>query len=156
MQANLVIRALCDHPECIPTLREWFEHEWPDYYGVGRRGNAEADLRAFARGDALPIGVVAFLNGKLCGVAALKATSIDSRAHLTPWASAGLVPVPYRRRGIGAKLLAAVEDIATGLSFDRIYCATSTSSSLLERSGWSLAEHVPHEGTVLALYEKAL
>jgi hypothetical protein len=85
MPSSVIIEGLAEHPECIPTLRDWFEREWPAYYGAGGVGNAEVDLRTFAQSAALPIGVVAFLNGELCGVAALKPMSIASRVNLTPW-----------------------------------------------------------------------
>jgi len=53
-------------------------------------------------------------------------------------------------------LLATVEELAARLGFEHIYCATSTSAHLLERSGWRLMERVAHDGTVVGIYEKAL
>jgi GNAT superfamily N-acetyltransferase len=150
------IEHLAKHPECVALLRVWFEREWPSYYGAGGVGNAAADLRAYANTDALPVGVVAFCDQQLCGVAALKADSIASRSDLGPWVGAGFVHPPYRRRGIGARLLAGVEDVARGLGYERIYCATSTAVSLLERNAWHLMEHVTHDGERVAIYEKAL
>jgi hypothetical protein len=40
------------------------------------------------------------------------------------------------------------------MGFERIYCATSTSASLLERNAWRLIEYLEHEGTRLAIFEK--
>lgn len=154
--AGLNIAPLASHPEVLPELQAWFEAEWPSYYGPGGPGNAPQDLRAYANSDGLPFGVVAFLDGCLCGVAALKADSIASRAHLSPWAAAGLVRHDLRGHGIGQQLVAALEQRAKAMGFNRIYCGTSTSGNLLQRSGWQLLERLIHDGENLGIYEKAL
>jgi GNAT superfamily N-acetyltransferase len=156
MQADIRIAPLAAHPEVLPVLAAWFQVEWPAWYGPGGPGDAEQDLRDFANRGSLPVGVVAFREGRLCGVAALKAQSIASHAQLSPWAAAGLVEPTLRQRGIGAALLAALEAEARALGYPSIYCATSTAASLLERAGWSLLETVQHDGQALGLYRKAL
>ena len=150
------IEPLALHPEVLPLLAGWFEVPWPDYYGAGGRGDAKRDLQAYANLDGLPYGVVAFHEGAACGVAALKADSIASHAHLSPWAAAGLVRADFRGRGIGPQLLLALEDRARGMGFSRIYCATNTAERLLLRLGWRLMERVAHDGEVVGLYEKLL
>lgn len=156
MPEALHIALLADHPEAIPVLKGWYESEWRGYYGPGGPGDAEEDLRAFARRDGLPVGVVAFDEGVLCGIAALKSASIESHAHLMPWAAAGMVAPNKRGRGIGAQMLLALEGVARDLGFDRIYCGTGTSDSLLLRGGWVLLEQIVHEGEDLSIFEKSL
>lgn len=150
------IERLADHPRLLPLLKVWFQSEWPAYYGPGGRGDVESDLRAYSNGHALPIGLVAFRDKEVCGVAALKLESFASRPDLGPWAGAGLVPKQQRRQGIGARLLGGVEAVAREHGFPRIYCATNTSTSLLERNAWSLLERIGHDGALIAIYEKAL
>ena len=156
MNGIVKIELLATHPETLPQLRQWFETEWPEYYGAGGPGDAQHDLKSFANRDRLPIGVVAFQDGELCGIAALKAESIASHSHLSPWAAAGLVKPSERGKGIGAQLMDALEKEARGLGFSWIYCGTSTASSLLERCGWELMENIIHEGHELGIYRKAL
>lgn len=156
MNTVISISHLANHPEVLPELRQWFELEWPDYYGANGPGNAEADLSAFAGTDKLPVGVVAFHKGELCGVAALKAESIASHRHLSPWAAAGLVKPSRRGEGIGARLLQALEQEARRLGFNSVYCGTATSESLLQRNGWELVEQIEHEGECLGVYQKQL
>ena len=100
--------------------------------------------------------MVAYLNGELCGIMALKAQSIDTRSHLSPWAAAGLVTPLHRRKGIGAHLLVVVEGIAKHLGYSRIYSGTSTAASLLERSNWRFMERIPYNGEDVSIYEKVL
>lgn len=146
--------ALC--LEQLPLLREWLEAEWPSYYGIDGPGDAWSDLQAFSKQGSLPVGVVAFLEDKVCGIAALKAESIASHRHLSPWAAAGLVHPASRGQGIGGWLLGALEQQAKALGFSRIYCGTSTAESLLQRGGWQLMESIIHEGKELGIYSKAL
>ena len=150
------IERLTNHPQLLPILKRWFKAEWPAYYGASGAGDAESDLRAYSNGAALPVGLVAFRGNEICGAAALKAHSIARRPDIGPWAGAGFVLPAYRRQGIGGELLRGVEGVAKELGFPRVYCATSTSASLLERNEWRLLERIAHEGELVAIYEKAL
>jgi GNAT superfamily N-acetyltransferase len=150
------IEFLADYPELIPMLKEWFETEWGSYYGPGGPGDAQRDLLAYANRGALPVGVVAFCADDLCGIAALKAESIASHRHLSPWAAVGLVSPSYRRRGIGSELVRALEDVARALGHTRIYCGTSSATRLLERRHWQFMERVRHDGEPVSIYQKAL
>jgi hypothetical protein len=155
--AGLVtLEPLASHPDVLPVLEQWFEAEWPTYYGPGGRGSAKVDLRSYANVGSLPVGVVAFCDGVICGVMALKAESITSHTHLSPWAAAGLVTVTERGHGVGASLLESVEREARVLGYPYIYCGTSTAESLLRRGGWQLMERINHEGEDLGIYRKAL
>lgn len=156
MTLDIRIEPLALHPDQLPLLREWFEAEWPSYYGAGGPGDARRDLKAFSNQGRLPVGVIAFLGDKVCGVAALKAESIASHRHLSPWAAAGLVPSALRGQGIGGQLLSALEQQARMLGFGRIYCGTSTADALLQRCDWQLMESIVHEGKDLGIYSKAL
>jgi GNAT superfamily N-acetyltransferase len=150
------IEYLSDHPAVLPTLKQWFETEWPSYYGPGCRGNAERDLAEYANGATLPVGVVAFLGNEICGVAALKSESIGTHSHLTPWAAAAMVPRDRRGRGIGTELIRALEHEAKRRGYDRIYCGTSTAMHVLERLRWQLMEQIVYDGDNVSLYAKAL
>jgi GNAT superfamily N-acetyltransferase len=145
---------LRERPDLCTFFAERFEAEWPNWYGPGGRGNAAADLNAFANiaGD-LPVGVVALDDSGLpVGIAALKATSIDTYPHVSPWATAGYVVPERRRRGIGASLLSALLVEARRLGFHTIYCATASAVSLLKREGWSQIDAVTHEGSTQFIF----
>jgi GNAT superfamily N-acetyltransferase len=156
MSTGISVAPLALHPEAVPVLRAWFAAEWPGYYGPGGPGSAQRDLEDYAHQDSLPVGVIALMDGEICGVAALKAESIASHAHLSPWAAAGLVHPSLRGRGIGRLLLGALEEQARKLGFRHIYCGTSTAHTLLQRCGWELIETISHEGESLGIHRKAL
>ena len=151
---RLKLAPLRERPDLCPYFADAFKDEWPDWYGPGGEGDAEADLAAFANphGD-LPVGIVAMTeDGTPIGIAALKAGSIPSHSHLSPWATAGLVLPAFRGRGVGAQLLAALLAEASRLGHDRVYCATSTSAWLLSRAGWQLIDDVTHDNQMLQVF----
>ena len=150
--------ALRKCPEHCAFFARAFEDEWPDWYGPGGRGDAHADLLAFANPPGeLPVGVVALSpEGEPLGIAALKVTSIPGFDHLTPWATAGYVLAARRRQGIGALLIEALLSEASRLGYSAVYCATGTSASLLIRQGWSHIDTVVHEGQPLQIFCFAL
>jgi GNAT superfamily N-acetyltransferase len=156
MSTTLRIAHLADHPETLPILKEWFEQEWESYYGPHGPGDAEQDLISYANRDEMPVALVAFINDELCGIAALKAESLPTHAHLCPWAAAGLVSPPHRRKGIGTHLLSALEEVARTLGYAHIYCGTSTAVSLLHRTGWQFLERVHVNGDEVSIYYKEL
>ena len=156
MNQELRIEPLALNRQLLPLLQSWFEAEWPAWYGPGGQGDAGSDLAGFANRGSLPTAVVAFRAGQLCAVAALKAESIPSHRHLSPWAAAGYVQPSLRGQGIGAQLLAALEHEAARLGFGRIYCGTSSAQSLLQRCGWQLLEQSTHDGKELGIFCKAL
>lgn len=154
--SSVRIEALAHHPEALPTLAAWFEAEWPGWYCSGR-GDAAADLQGFARLDGLPLGLIALdEQGRLLGIAALKAESIASHSHLSPWAAAGCVDPARRGQGIGLQLLRGLEARAAAQGFEHLYCATGSADSLLRRAGWQAIEHIAHEGQALTIYRKPL
>lgn len=154
--SDIRIGYLADHPDALPVLERLFQTEWPDYYGETGPGDAHLDLVAYSNRDRLPIGVIAFSGSEPCGVAALKADSISTHAHLTPWLSGGMVAPQFRRKGIGALLASAVEKVACDLGFTTIYSGTSTANNLLLREGWRLLETVQYHDEPVSIYEKTL
>ena len=145
-------------PEFCAFFAQHFESEWPNWYGAGGKGDARKDLEAFANPEGnLPVGVIALDDAGLpVGIAALKATSIATHAHLSPWATAGYVVASRRRAGIGARLLSALLAEAQRLGFHTVYCATATARSLLEREGWSQFDAVVHDGERLFIFRRVV
>ncbi len=137
----------------MPTVRHWLLSEWPDWYGEGGPGHLSADVATFAAsGVRLPIGFVAVDDGIPVGFGALKAESIPSHSHLTPWAAAGFVVPDRRGQGVGALLLQSMVAHAKTLGYQHVYCGTSTSVSLLHRAGWHMVEEIVHAGEPMVIF----
>lgn len=157
---TLEVELLADHPEALLSLREWFEREWAPYYGPDGPGDATTDLRESCNREALPIAVVAILDGEVVGTAALKAESVSTHKHLAPWLAALLVRPEFRRRGIAEHLIAAIEKKAQELGFHSIYVGTGegsgTPESALRKRGWEFVEKGPYFVSEVSIFQKAL
>ena len=130
------IRHLLEVPEALPTLVRWLEQEWGPYYGAEGPGDAEADLKAADDRDRLPICLIALnASSGVVGTIALRAESIVSHRHLTPWLAGLLVAPEHRRRGVGTALIAALEDETRRLGYQRLYVGTDE-AGLVQRGDW--------------------
>ena len=156
MATSVSLRHLAEHPELLPRLQVWFESEWPSWYGLAGRGDAEQDLQAYSNRGSVPVGLVALRGSELCGIAALKREAFSSHPQLLPWVGAALVEPSLRGQGIGRQLIEGLEAEARVLGYRKVYCATGTATSLLERCHWQLIERVAHEGQQVSVYERAL
>jgi GNAT superfamily N-acetyltransferase len=156
MPSSLTVKPLAQHPELLPLVAEWFVSEWPSWYGPGGSGNLTEDLSAFAASETtLPVGMVVFEGQVAIGAGALKAQSIPSHSHLSPWAAAGYVLPACRGRGVGAVLLQGLVAQANALGYKYVYCGTSSAESLLTRAGWLPLETTSHDGKPLTIFRSA-
>lgn len=150
---SLHMRRLGQVPHLRALVCGWLQAEWPGWYGPEGPGDLLADVAAFAgTGAALPVGLVVFSDGEPIGFGALKAASIDSHRHLSPWAAAGFVVPGHRGRGVGAFLLQSIVDQARAWGAPRVYCGTGTARSLLQRAGWECIDEVTHAGTPMRIF----
>ena len=133
MQNDLKMVALAECPEHIPLLAGWFVAEWQPYYGH----DAIEDLNACCNVDTLPLALVA-LDGANhpVGTAALRSDSVGSELAPGPWLTGFLVHPDHRNRGIGARLIAVIEDRAARLGLAAIYVTTDAAEGIIERRGW--------------------
>ena len=130
--------------------------EWPGWYGPDGPGNVTQDLLDFSASERiLPVGMVVFESRVPVGAGALKRHSIPSHSHFLPWAAAGYVLPTHRGRGIGAELLHGLVSKAHELGYAHLYCATSTSASLLTRAGWLPLDSVSMQGKPLVIFRRA-
>ena len=126
-----------DVPGSMPTLARWFVEEWSPWYGPGGPGDAEADLAACSSRSELPICLVALnKDNDALGTIALKAESVGSELGVGPWLAALLVGREYRGKGVGKRLVEAIEGEAQRLGFSSIYTSSETDETTMTRRGW--------------------
>lgn len=145
---------LIDHDAVLSALVDLFESEWADWYNP-RGASARADLTERLERNRLPLGIVAFIDGKLAGTCALTASS-GGLTERSPWLGGLLVEPNLRRRGVGLALLERAKVEARRLEFARLHALTSEARALFERAGWRLIENVDVGGKVHGIYVTAL
>jgi len=140
-------------PQALPTLARWFALQWPDYYAGRSLAEVEAD---FPLNDDLPHILIALRGGVPVGTAALRAGSIRSHAHLTPWLGGLLVAPEARRSGVASALIAAVESEARRRGFDALHAGTVEAHPLFEALGWSRIGETEQDGQPVTVFLRRL
>jgi GNAT superfamily N-acetyltransferase len=151
----ITIEPLQDAHGELPVCARWLNDEWGKAEGHSLEVTANWLREVIAPGS----GEAAFLalDGRVpVGVCLLVACDLDSRAELTPWVAGFYVLPDYRRRSIGSRLLAAIEETAGSSSAANLYLYTHTAESLYLRLGWRVTERFALDGEDFALMAKAL
>ena len=92
----------------------------------------------------------------MLGTATLSYDSITTHPHLGPWLTAFYVRPELRRRGIGRKLVAAIEAAAQRLGFAQLYAGSGRAATLFVRIGWQVLERVSYHGEEIAILRRDL
>lgn len=145
---------LIDHAEVLSDLVDLLESEWADWYNP-RGASARADLSERLERNGLPLGILAFIDGKLAGTCALTVSSGGLTEH-SPWLGGLLVEPNLRRRGVGLALIERARSEARRLGFARLHALTAEARDLFEQAGWRLAENVEVGGVWHGIYVTAL
>jgi GNAT superfamily N-acetyltransferase len=141
MSPRITIELLADRPEALPRLIALFETEWSGWYGAGRH-SARTDLKARLQRDALPLGIVALIDGEAVGTAALTETSGGIARPPLPWLGGLLVDPAHRRKGVARALLRRARDEAARLDHARLLALTTHADPLFVTEGWQVIETV--------------
>jgi len=148
---------LADARELVVPLAPLFIEEWEPYYGRQGPGDAESDLNDCCNRDQIPLALVAIdKDGEIMGTASLKARSIETHRHLSPWLAAMFVVERHRGHGVNAALVAAIEKNAVRLGYDRIYVGARGITSAMLKTGWTLLDEPEDQRGPIAIYEKNL
>lgn len=154
-----IFALLVDHPQVQGTVAQWLVSSWPAWYGrEGHDGlaNALGEVLRYSQADALPLGIVATVDGMPCAFGALKRDLVPGFEHAQPWLGAGYVVPSMRGLGLGLRMVGALELHAARLGFTDVWCATSTAGSLMQRAGWSGAGTSELGGQGVGVFQRVL
>jgi N-acetylglutamate synthase-like GNAT family acetyltransferase len=148
---GMTFEYLADHPEVILTLARWQHAEWGQSSADTTVEARTARLQGWCYRDRIPLTVVALDNGQVLGSASLVDRDMETRMELTPWLAAVFVGEPYRRQGIGAKLVRRIMDEAGRLDIPLLYLYTVHSERFYAALGWTLLEHSSYREQKIAI-----
>lgn len=147
---------LADHKELIPILARWMHEEWGYLYPEHTIEIRERLVAERSNKDRIPLTLVAIEDGKPVGTVCLMAHDMDTRPELTPWLASLYVEKNHRRRGIGARLVAAIEAEAARLGVKQLYLFTPDQENFYTRLGWSVTERIAYHGCFVIIMEKLI
>ena len=143
---ELQFEYLIDHPDHVATVIRWWQTVWADRMGTTEE--SEAILRNSLSKNELPIHVLAMLDGKAVGSAALKNQEL---AELYPdnkyWLGSVFVDADYRGGKIASALSEHIAGLARQRKFPHLYLQTiNTSGGLYAKLGWQPVEEFEYRG----------
>ena len=146
---------LADHAEVIPTLAEWFQSEWSEYYALRTLVDIAQDFYAELNRDRLPIRLVAFLESELVGTIVLREKISETHPEYRPGLGGLFVTKTHRRCGIGTELVLAGMSLAQRIGYQVIYTTTNEARGIVEYLQWEQIGSDLHNGEQIGLYRYA-
>jgi len=149
---------LADRPEAVPQIARWWFDEW----GHLRPGHSVEALASWVRDhlsrDQLPIHIVAILDNRIVGAAALKLHELfDLYPDKNHWLGSVFVAPDFRGRGIASALAMKVVEIANSRGIQSLHLQTlRLDGGLYAKLGWEALEQINHEGQDLLVMVKQL
>ena len=149
----MTVSPLSALPRFTRPLVEGFFDEWPGWCNRAGRPAVEAIFEA-GPADSLPAVLVAHDGDVPLGTIALRRWFGDEPMPETPWVRQFYVFPRHRGRGVGDRLLRAVQENARSRSFERLHVATSSIEPMLTRRGWEVFRRTDHDGEPMAWLRK--
>lgn len=121
---TVTIEHLGDHPKLVERCARWNHGAWGQGTGASL-GEVAGALRRIAFQSPSEEAFVALDGGEPAGMCLLIECDLPSHAQLRPWLASLFVAPQFRRRGIGRRLVGAVEAAARGRGEPAVYLYTS-------------------------------
>ena len=137
---------LADHPDQVPTVIRWWQTVWADRMGETRQ--AEKTLLDSLGKQELPVHVLALVDGKAVGTAALKNQEL---ADLYPdnkyWLGSVFVDEAHRGYRVASGLTEHIADLAKQRHLPHLYLQTvNLNGGLYAKLGWQALEQFESHG----------
>lgn len=143
------IADLADHPGMAGGCADLLRATWPDWYGAGGQGDADADVAARLRGDAGRRCVVALAGARVVGTVALSPSSHGAQEGEGPWIVGLAVVDDFRGQGIASAMIAALQARARADGHRRLWTTTQSARCVFGRVGWSDLRRTPDGWSVM-------
>lgn len=151
------IELLADNPQFISTIAAWLYAEWGWFMPPGSSVETVADkVHAHANRSALPLAMVARDGAELLGTASLRIHDMDILTELSPWLGGVYIDARHRNKGIGGRLVKAIEAQASALSYNQIYLFTFNQSPFYLKRGWQVLRNLGYRGHAVTVMNKSL
>lgn len=153
---NVRFAYLARHRTYIPTLAAWHHAEWSHLYPGETLEAFREHLEHSAQTEAIPLTIIALVEGKLAGSASLIEHDLDSRPELSPWLANVYVAPPFRRHGLGTLLIERIQRAAARLGVKTLYLFTENQAPFYARLGWRTLSQEQSHGAAITIMIRTL
>ncbi len=150
------IELLSNDSKSIAQIAHWYFATWRDLYAPLTEDEVAQTIATRTQREHAPLSLVALVGMQLVGVVALKEHDFPTRMDLSPWLAGLYVDRPWRRRGIGAQLVRALEQKAASIGITQLYLYTPDAEDFYRRLGWQWRESLPFKQRLVSIMEKQL
>ena len=135
---------LASHEHLVPQVADLVYRQWADLFKAGGTSNEDlhAVFAARAVTDRLPLTIIALEGEALVGTGSIKLSEPGTKPGLSPWLAGVYVKEEFRRAGVGAMLVRALENKAVELGVESLYLSVGAAPGFYERLGWNALERV--------------
>jgi GNAT superfamily N-acetyltransferase len=140
MKSTVQVRNFVECPEAIPQVAEMLFNQW----FVSRPGKTLEGLIAQmrqGRDDAIPVGLIGFVDGEPAGTVSLLDQDLEPCGDLRPWLAGLLVAPHHRKKGVADALVRRVQSVARDLGEKEVYLWTEI-PALYEGYGWTIVPEI--------------
>jgi predicted N-acetyltransferase YhbS len=156
MTPSLHIRRLAaDDPACDLVARWRHEAFFADM-GESLDDSLNAQRRWLAQLSDYETALLAEIAGKPAGCCLFVRAEIDAKHELTPWLASLYVAPEFRKQGVGAALVRAIETHARDVGCSVLHLYTVNSEPFYARLGWITQERFDWHGEPMILMTRAL
>ena len=138
VRARMEIDYLSNHRDAIPGIADWFHNEWSCRCPDRTRDDFEEIIRTRAISHGIPFALVAVNSSGVIGTVSLKIHDMVVRTGLGPWLAGLYVDAQWRGRGVGRRLVEAMEKTAAEMGFGEVFLYTSGAEQFYFRLGWRI------------------
>ncbi len=136
---------LVNAPAHLQTLAVWHHEEWRDLNPGQTLEQRVQKMQGYLGTDFIPSTYIA-CDDALLGSASIVESDMDDRKDLSPWLASVYVDKPYRRQGVGSRLVKHVIEMARQHGVKKLYLFTPDQESFYLQLGWYVKEKTVYRG----------
>jgi GNAT superfamily N-acetyltransferase len=159
MLPDVRIDLLADHLDLVELITRWHWAEWGHAYPESSAEEWMSNIASRAGRGPVPFTLVVWVGEEPVGAVSLAEHDMPpdpAFARLTPCVSGTYILPSWRRKGIGAVLMEALEARAASFELGTLFLFTGEAEAFYRRVGWrTIAESEDH-GSPVAVMEKCI
>lgn len=145
------VKYLAECQEHIPIIAAWIHKQWGYLHPKRTLKEVENDVRQGTNYDRIPLTKVLLIKGQPVACAELIPCDMPSHKHLTPWLASVYTKDAFRKRGLGALMVAEILSEARRLNFEKIHLFTPDKELWYQSMGFRTIERPIYKGQQVTL-----